>query len=551
VVATRGGPALALAEPASSAVPGRPLTVAIAGGGVGGLTTALAMLKAGFDVTVYEKTGQFARFGGPIQFASNALSALKAIDERLFERVIADFTFTGTRRCGIKDGLRADGSFRMTPVADPRFLFDPSTPADWYLEFPLKACADFFDLPYTGVIDRPDLQDILLDECRAIKPDFIVNGAPVASYTQTEAGVRATLSDGSVAEADVLVGSDGIWSTVRAQMYGEGEVRQTAADGLTRQGCAYSGYTVFAGEFVPERGTADFADYFECGYKVYIGPRKYFVTSDVGDGRVQWYSFLCKPPGTKRAGDSWEGSASTGAQGSSVIADLKLEHAGWTDEVIRVLESTPPEAVEQRDLYDRPPELFRSWADGGVVLVGDAVHPMMPNLGQGGCQAIEDALELTRALSEACGPGGAAPAEPQAVREALQTFVGRRKPRAAAVSLLSRLASDLIINFFDTPWSPHDERGKGALSYLTFAWKPLLQYLIFPLQFLFLYSYHPSGGMGELPKRLEAEWRERHRKGAEEAFAKAAKGQSRAAAPSFFAKAEADAPSDNAPQPAA
>ena len=89
------------------------------------------------------------------------------------------------------------------------------------------------------------------------------------------------------------------------------------------------------------------------------------------------------------------------------------------------------------------------------------------------------------------------------MREALQTFVGRRKPRAAAVSLLSRLASDLIINFFDTPWSPHDERGKGVLSYLTFAWKPLLQYLIFPLQFLFLYSYHPSGGMGELPQRLE------------------------------------------------
>ena len=124
------------------------------------------------------------------------------------------------------------------------------------------------------------------------------------------------------------------------------------------------------------------------------------------------------------------------------------------------------------------------------------------------------------------------------MREALQTFVGRRKPRAAAVSLLSRLASDLIINFFDTPWSPHDERGKGVLSYLTFAWKPLLQYLIFPLQFLFLYSYHPSGPMGELPKRLEAEWRARHKPTAEAAFAKAAtEGQGPATA-SFFAAVE-------------
>ena len=85
--------------------PGRPIKVAIAGGGVGGLTAALCMLKKGFDVTVYEKTSAFARFGGPIQFASNALSVLKDIDDKLFDRVMEKFTFTGTRTCGIKDGM--------------------------------------------------------------------------------------------------------------------------------------------------------------------------------------------------------------------------------------------------------------------------------------------------------------------------------------------------------------------------------------------------------------------------------------------------------------
>lgn len=85
--------------------PGRPLKVAIAGGGVGGLTCALCMLKKGFDVTVYEKTEAFQRFGGPIQFASNALSVLKEIDDTLFDRVMEKFTFTGTRACGIKDGM--------------------------------------------------------------------------------------------------------------------------------------------------------------------------------------------------------------------------------------------------------------------------------------------------------------------------------------------------------------------------------------------------------------------------------------------------------------
>jgi zeaxanthin epoxidase len=106
--------------------------------------------------------------------------------------------------------------------------------------------------------------------------------------------------------------------------------------------------------------------------------------------------------------------------------------------------------------------------------------------------------------------------------------------RCAGVSLLSRLASDLIVNFFDTPWSPHDSRGNSALGYLTFAWKPLLQFVIFPLQFLFLYSYHPSGSMGDLPKRLEAAWRTRHKPAAEAAFAKAAKEGQAVGAPSFF-----------------
>jgi FAD binding domain len=125
--------------------PGRPLKVIIAGGGVGGLTAALFMLKKGFDVTVCEKTSAFARFGGPIQFASNALSVLKEIDDRLFDRVMEKFTFTGIRTCGIKDGLRADGSFRMTDDSLD-YLWNPAAPADWFVKFPLKECADLFGL---------------------------------------------------------------------------------------------------------------------------------------------------------------------------------------------------------------------------------------------------------------------------------------------------------------------------------------------------------------------------------------------------------------------
>jgi zeaxanthin epoxidase len=243
--------------------PGRPLKVAIAGGGVGGLTTALYMLKKGFDVTVYEKTAAFARFGGPIQFASNALSVLKEIDETLFERVMDKFTFTGTRACGIKDGLRADGSFRMTGDRLD-YLFNADAPADWFVKFPLKGCADLYGLPYTGVIDRPDLQAILIDECKKLKPDFIQNGNPVEGYVNLGKGngVQVKLADGTTPQADVLVGSDGIWSAVRAQMYGE-EIKKSSDDKQRRQGCTYSGYTVFAGETVLKT-----PDYYETGYKV-------------------------------------------------------------------------------------------------------------------------------------------------------------------------------------------------------------------------------------------------------------------------------------------
>ncbi|GKY93052.1 hypothetical protein MPSEU_000273500 [Mayamaea pseudoterrestris] len=510
---------------------GRPLTVAIAGGGVGGLTAALAMLKRGIDVTVYEKTAAFARFGGPIQFASNALSTIKEIDETLFERIMEKFTFTGTRVCGIKDGLRADGSFRMTDNSLD-YLVNPDAPADWFVKFPLKQCADLYGLPYTGVIDRPDLQDILMDECKKIKPDFIVNGNSVTSYATHGAGkgVTATLADGTCVKADVLVGADGIWSAIRNQMYDEGGIKSTSQDGKVRQGCPYSGYTVFAGETVLKT-----ADYYETGYKVYIGPKRYFVTSDVGNGRIQWYAFFALPPGTKKAPSGWGGSVrdEQGDPAENLVEYIKSLHEGWSDEIMTVLDSTPPESVEQRDLYDRNPELLRSWADGNVVLMGDAVHAMMPNLGQGGCQAIEDAYVLSELL--------ASTRTTDKIERSLQEYYRKRIVRVSIVQFLSKLASDLIINAFDTPWSPHDDLGKSWKSYLTFFWKPVLQFAIFPLQFAYLYSFYPTGSIKDTAKALEETWRTKHFAEAEATFKNAEKpGYVFNAGPSFFQKANGD-----------
>jgi zeaxanthin epoxidase len=155
---------------------------------------------------------------------------------------------------------------------------------------------------------------------------------------------------------------------------------------------------------------------------------------------------------------------------------------------------------------------------------------MMPNLGQGGCQAIEDAFILSETL-ELCK-------STTKIESALQDFYKKRIVRVTIVQLLSRLASDLIINAFDTPWSPHDNLGKSWKSYLTFFWKPILQYAIFPAQFAYLYSYHPTGSMGKLPAALEAKWKKQHEEGAEAAFIRVSEDGQQIAAPSFFKIAE-------------
>ncbi|CAN0288097.1 unnamed protein product, partial [Discosporangium mesarthrocarpum] len=99
--------------------------------------------------------------------------------------------------------------------------------------------------------------------------------------------------------------------------------------------------------------------------------------------------------------------------------------------------------VEQRDLYDRPPSVTKSWAQGNTVLIGDACHPMMPNLGQGGCQAMEDGFVLTNLLK-----GVTSRSE---IPSTLQGFYRSRVMRTSIIQGLSRIASDLIVQQFDTP----------------------------------------------------------------------------------------------------
>jgi zeaxanthin epoxidase len=430
-----------------------PVRVIVAGAGVGGLSLANALKDNPLvDITILERTDEFRRFGGPIQLASNALKVIETMCEKeVYDQVMEKFTFTGDKENGIKDGIRDE----------------------WYAKFDLATPAEQRNMPYTGVIERPDLQNIFLS---SLEKGTVRNGDGVASYKTEENGsVTVTLDSGKQVHGDVLVGADGIWSAVRATMRDE----PIRGDG---SGVSYSGYTVFAGEL-----NYDSVDHGKVGYKVYIGPGQYFVITDIGNGRYQWYAFLARAPGSAAQEEKPKGN-------SIYLQDIFL---GWSKDVHHILKATTEDEIDQRDLYDRPPSVLKPWSEGPVCLLGDAVHAMMPNLGQGGCQAIEDALVIKNEMETV--------KYRSEISDKLKSYSNKRLIRSAAVQGLSRFASDIIIRGFDTPFKMYMDEGKMKIENFNYAGvvtrmlQPILP-IFFAVQFNFLYE----GWRNDLPIDLKA-----------------------------------------------
>jgi len=419
---------------------GQPLPeVIVAGGGIGGLCTALVLRKMGYGVRVYEKTQRYRPFGGPIQIASNAAESIRRIDEGVYEKILQRATVIGDRTNGLKDGISDE----------------------WFATFDLDSPARRRGQVSSVVIDRPILQEIFLEEVG----DCVIKGSEVVGCTQVGERIRVDLSTGETVHGDLLVGSDGINSRVRDVF------------DPSRRDPVWSGYTCVAGMAYC---TPD--DIKDVGYKVWVGSRKYFVSVDVGGGRIQWYAFMNIPPG------------SFNVERDSTLDWLKSdEFADWSPAVKFLLDNSPVDEVEQRDLYDRAPEL--QWSKGRICLLGDAAHPMMPNLGQGGGMAIEDALVLGQEIRQlnilAQNPTGI---PRKNLPEALRNYNRNRVLRAASVQGLSRVSSAFLFQYqppLDIQWSsfPPRIRNLGPRSLITRACQGFLQKVAFPLQFEFLFSF--------------------------------------------------------------
>lgn len=194
--------------------------------------------------------------------------------------------------------------------------------------------------------------------------------ASLSAFENTAEGVVALLETGERIEGSALVGADGINSAVRRQRLGDGEPR-------------YSGYTSWRG--VTERGSLWPAGQMSESWG--RGARFGLVAID-GD-RLYWFATANGPAGDR----------------DSSKAGLRERFAKWHAPIESVIEVTPDEAILRTDIADREP--VASWSENRVTLLGDAAHPMTPDLGQGGGQAIEDAVVLDLCLSASADPATA------------------------------------------------------------------------------------------------------------------------------------------------
>jgi 2-polyprenyl-6-methoxyphenol hydroxylase-like FAD-dependent oxidoreductase len=252
-----------------------------------------------------------------------------------------------------------------------------------------------FEFPKTEqpaiALHRADLQGALL---RALPPESVRLGKTFAGFDERGEEIYARFDDGTEIACDVLVGADGLHSRVRAQLLGDGEP-------------IYRGYNVWRGVARIEHASLEAhtaSEVFGEGRRFGIGP--------VGLGRTGWWATANEPEAAH------ESASEHGPK-------LSRMFKGWLAPVRELIEATPSETILRNAPYDRPASA--RWGRGAVTLLGDAVHPMTPNLGQGGCVAIEDAAVLARCLKKYAD-----------ARPALRAYESVRRTRAARVANYSR-----------------------------------------------------------------------------------------------------------------
>jgi salicylate hydroxylase len=318
------------------------VSVAVVGGGIGGLSAALSLLHAGFDVHVFEQASQLGEVGAGVQVSPNASRIL--------------------HRLGLAEELARTG---VKPLAwHQRRWDDGRTLLRSPLAEPLEAT---FGFPHYQV-HRADLLSAL---ARAVPAERVHLGHRLTGLVDHGDRVEARFAGGARAEVDVLVGADGIHSQVRGELFGPENPHFT--------GCiAYRG-------LVPADRLADLE--LEVTAQVWLGPGRHFVHYLVRDRRlVNFVAILEQDTWTR---ESWTDRGD--------IAEALAAYDGWHPQVRTILSVVDETFIWA--LHDRTP--MPCWSVGRMTLLGDACHAMLPMMAQGAAQAIEDGATLAACLADA------------------------------------------------------------------------------------------------------------------------------------------------------
>jgi salicylate hydroxylase len=346
----------------------RRASLAIIGGGIGGLTAAALLLQAGFDVRVYEQARALEEVGAGIRIGPNA--------SRILHRLgIAEVL----GRIGVKPA-----TFDQRRWDDGRIL----------LRSPLgETIESAFGAPYY-TFHRADLHRALAD---AIPREHVKLGHCFTHLVNHHDRVEAHFENGTSISADALIGADGIHSAVRQALFGPEKPRFT--------GCvAYRG-------LVPSDRLTHLS--LESRNQIWMGPGRHFVHYFVSAGKL--VNFVAIVDQDSWLGESWVDRGE--------VADVTAAYAGWHTQVLSIIGSAGE--IYKWALFDRVP--LPRWSVGRVTLLGDSCHPMLPFMGEGAAQAIEDAATLKGCLLKFSGD----------VPAALRLYEQLRLPRASRLQAMS------------------------------------------------------------------------------------------------------------------
>jgi salicylate hydroxylase len=327
--------------------------IAVVGGGIGGLTAALAMAKRGINVAVYEQTRQLTEIGAGLHVSPNGVKVLRAL--------------------GLQRDLDGVAGRPRSIVARHFATGVPNFENDFDEAFDARYGAPFLSL------HRADLMSIL---AKAVANEPLVRlalGSRAVRVDEDASGATVVFEDGSHRSVAAVVAADGVHSRVRANMH----------EGVTTK---FTGHVAYRGM----AATAELpAGLVEPKFNIWVGPGRHFVAYPVRRGELINYVALVEE-------DGWAEESWTTRADKSVLADAFV---GWHATVRALVAHTLRGECYKWALLGRDPLPF--WSTQRVTLLGDAAHPMVPYLAQGAVMAIEDAWVLAASLADASDPAAA------------------------------------------------------------------------------------------------------------------------------------------------